>query len=187
MSTTLSEEQFPELFQRFHAALCDVAFQLVGTRAVAEELVQDLFFALWMQRDTLNIEQSMPAYLFGAVRNRAISAIRHQSTTDRTVESSAMGNSMEAPPGMSQCDVPMDEQFERAEQVRALRDAIESLPDRSQLAVKLRWEYQLSYAEVAHAMAISVKGVEKLLSIAMRRLRADLIPHITEHPGEMVK
>jgi RNA polymerase sigma factor (sigma-70 family) len=77
--------------------------------------------------------------------------------------------------GMSQAAAPADIGIERAESARALQRAIEALPARTRLALVLRWEHSLSHAAVADAMGISVKGVEKLVATAMRKLRGHLL------------
>jgi len=61
--------------------------------------------------------------------------------------------------------------LERQETLVALRSAIDALPPRARLAVVLRWRDHLTNADVADAMGITVKGVEKLLASAMDRLR----------------
>jgi RNA polymerase sigma-70 factor (ECF subfamily) len=53
----------------------------------------------------------------------------------------------------------------------AVRRAIDRLPPRARMAVQLRWEGELKYAEIAEVMGISVKGVENQLSRAMEALR----------------
>jgi RNA polymerase sigma factor (sigma-70 family) len=62
----------------------------------------------------------------------------------------------------------------------AVRRAIDQLPTRARLAVVLRWQHQMSHAEVAAAMGISNKGVEKLLSTAKAKLRVLLGVHADE-------
>jgi RNA polymerase sigma factor (sigma-70 family) len=72
---------------------------------------------------------------------------------------------------------PSDATLERQETLAALRTAIEALPARARLAVVLRWHHGMTNAEVADAMGISVKGVEKLLASAMERLRVSMRTH----------
>jgi len=55
-----------------------------------------------------------------------------------------------------------------------LEAAFDSLPERAATALRLRWRDELSHAEIAEAMGISVKGVEKLLSRGLRALRESL-------------
>src|SRR5690349_5387128 len=63
---------FEELFRAMHAPLCEIADSYVQSQAIAEEIVQDLFFAIWMKRDQLQNVESLQAYLFTAARNRSL-------------------------------------------------------------------------------------------------------------------
>src|SRR6478672_3127102 len=70
---------FEELFRAMHAPLCEVADSYVQSQAIAEEIVQDLFFAIWMKRDRLPNVDSFQAYLFTAARNRSLHHPRHRA------------------------------------------------------------------------------------------------------------
>jgi len=74
---------FEELFRAMHAPLCEVADSYVQSQAIAEEIVQDLFFAIWMKRDRLPNVDSIEAYLFTAARNRSLHHLRHRAMVRR--------------------------------------------------------------------------------------------------------
>jgi len=63
---------FEALFRLFYQDLYAQAFRIVGTKVVAEELVQDLFIHLWENRRKVAIPASPKAYLFTAIRNRSL-------------------------------------------------------------------------------------------------------------------
>ena len=71
-----------------------------------------------------------------------------------------------------------DAEVEASERSAALRAAIDRLPARQRCAVVLQLEHNMTHAEVAGAMGISIKGVEKLLATGKRRLRALLGAHV---------
>ena len=155
---------FEALFFRYHATLCEIVDAYVGSQAIAEELVQDLFHTLWRDRNRLAIRGSLRSYLCVAARNRALQHLRHGAVARRHAQVAATESEVEREPRA-------DEVLERQETLVALRVAIDALPPRARLAVVLRWRDHLTNADVAEAMGISVKGVEKLLASAMTRLR----------------
>jgi RNA polymerase sigma-70 factor (ECF subfamily) len=159
---------FEELFRAFHAPLCEVVDSYVRSQDVAEELVQDLFFALWVKRASLGIGDSVDAYLFASARNRALQHLRHQSVARRWAELARRDPSRNS--------TPAGESVERDETTRRLRAAIDSLPPRTRLALVLRLDHEMSDAEIATAMDISVKGVEKLIAKAKALLRGVMSP-----------
>ena len=150
-----------QLFRAHYAELREFAYRYVRSESVAEEIVQDVFLAVWTKRNDLVPRTTMRAYLFAAVRNRALHSTRHAAVARRFEESErAFGG-----------ESTRSDDVEDAEQVAALTQAITALPGRTRLAIELRWLRQMSHAEVAEAMDISIKGVEKLLANGMRLLR----------------
>jgi RNA polymerase sigma-70 factor (ECF subfamily) len=160
------EGAFEALFFRYHATLCEIVDAYVGSQAIAEEIVQDLFHTIWRDRARLAVRGSLRSYLCVAARNRALQQLRHGAVARRHAQAAAMEGEADldrAPRA--------DEVLERQEALIALRVAIDALPPRARLAVVLRWRDHLTNADVAEAMGITVKGVEKLLTSAMTRLR----------------
>jgi RNA polymerase sigma-70 factor (ECF subfamily) len=164
---------FEQLFRELHAPLCEVVDSYVRSQSVAEEIVQELFFVVWMKRERLR-EGSVRGYLFSSARNRALHHLRHQSVVRRWSQQSDIRPEVS---GLGQGPAGADEVTESDERRRAVRRAIDRLPARSRLAFLLRWEHKMSNEEVAGAMDISIKGVEKLVTIARRHLRAALGAH----------
>lgn len=164
---------FEQLFRECHAPLCEVVDSYVRSQAIAEEIVQDLFFVLWMKRASWTVTESALGYLSAAARNRALHHLRRQAVAQRWADQVGDDASDAA---MSQPVARPDQAAEASEAAAALRRAIDQLPPRSRLAVVLRWDHGMSYDEVATMMGISVKGVEKLLTGARQKLRLLLGP-----------
>src|SRR5688572_1126344 len=77
------EAAFEALFRAFAPGLCALATRYVQSRAVAEELVQDLFFDLWARRAQVAIEGTLAAYLATAIRNRAMNHVKREQLASR--------------------------------------------------------------------------------------------------------
>ncbi|MEJ7811523.1 MAG: RNA polymerase sigma-70 factor [Gemmatimonadaceae bacterium] len=168
---TLDDAAFEALFRAHYAPLCEFVYGYVGVREAAEELVQDVFFGVWTRRERWEPSDSARAYLYGAARNRALNHLRNARATRHRDE---RAGAEEAAPAMGAPAPDAAARIEREETAAAVRRAIAALPERARLAVTLRWEHGLRYAEVAEVMGISTKGVERLLTRAMTALRAGL-------------
>ena len=72
---------FEALFRAHYAPLCDYVYGYVRSRAVAQELVQDLFLRLWELAPTTAATLGA-SYLYTAARNRALGhgLCRHTGT-----------------------------------------------------------------------------------------------------------
>jgi RNA polymerase sigma-70 factor (ECF subfamily) len=157
---------FERLFRTHYEALCRFAVRYVGDGATAEELVQDLFTQLWVDRDRWPEPQNVRAYLFTAVRNRALNVGQR-----RQVEADwVAAETITASHATDADDEPS--RFESDESRNSLQRAIEELPERCRLVMHLRWRDQMSHADIARIMGISVKGVEAQLARGLRSLRA---------------
>ena len=164
---------FEELFRALHAPLCEVVDSYVRSQAIAEEIVQDLFLVVWIRRAELSAK-SIRSYLFGAARNRALHHLRHRSVVRRW---SLRAEHHPDVAGIALAGPLPDRMSEERERRIALRRAIDALPPRTRLALVLQWEHRMSHDEIGIAMGISIKGVEKLLATAKRKLRDSLSIH----------
>ena len=66
----LSEEKFAEIYQAFWKKLYSVAYSHLRDKALAQELVQDVFVKLWLNRDNIKPVENAEAYLLTAIRNK---------------------------------------------------------------------------------------------------------------------
>lgn len=159
---------FEELFRAMHAPLRELAYSYVQSRAIAEEIIQDLFFAIWMKRDRLPNVDSFQAYLFTAARHRSLHHLRHRAMVRRWTSWAGATSDVA---GVAEPPQPADEALEADERRARIRSAIDQLPPRARLALVLQRDHEMTQAEIAEAMDISLKGVEKLLATARQKLR----------------
>ena len=158
---------FEQLFRAHYESLCRFAHRYLLDAAQAEDLVQDLFAHLWADRARLELHGSARAYLFASVRNRALN-VRKRQLVERDWERD------EALPDVRQlhrAPVAPDHALDLRERDAHLRSAIESLPERCRMVMRLRWQEQMSHAEIAVIMGITRKGVESQLARGLQALR----------------
>ena len=78
--------QFESLFRSSYVSLVRYAKTLIKDHDTAEEIVQDLFFRIWQDKEKLNIESSLNGYLFRSVHNRCLHHIEHNRIVERHAE-----------------------------------------------------------------------------------------------------
>lgn len=161
-------EAFETVFRAFHPVLTGWLARRLESRAAAEDLVQDLFLALWRGRETLEVRQSLPHYLYVAARNRALNHLKREQVREQWSLSQSRGEPPTSPDGAS--DLAL------AELAAALHEAIERLPPRSRTVFLMSRREGKTYAEIAAALQISVKTVDAQMGRALRRIRA----HVSE-------
>jgi RNA polymerase sigma-70 factor (ECF subfamily) len=163
------QDELEALFHAHYPALCAFARRFTVSPSSAEDVVQSCFVDLWSQRTRLRVHTSLRAYLYAAVRNRALDLAKHDRVEARWAERSRGMLDVEADER-----VGAQQRLEREESSDALRRAIARLPERARLVVTLRWLHGLRPPEIAEALGISLKGVENQITRALRALRAQL-------------
>jgi RNA polymerase sigma-70 factor, ECF subfamily len=162
------EPAFEQLFRRYAESLYDCAYGYVESRDAAQEIVQQLFATLWERRQQWDVPGTVVTYLFRAVRNASLNALRdrRRNLAFRARLSSA---ALDAPPPAG-----VDQEVEAAELAIAVARVVSRLPERCREVFRLNRYHQLSYAEVAQVMNVSVKTVEIHMARALRELRTRL-------------
>lgn len=155
---------FARLVGRHQARLIALAARIVGSRAVAEEIAQEVFTRAWIQAPRWQPEavrhSTFAAWLARVATNLAIDQTRR-------VQPLPMDAALEPVDGAPQ----PDQCLVADEDLRRLDAALAALPPRQRAAVALTYDQGLSNAEGAKAMAISVGAFELLLVRARRALR----------------
>ncbi|MEP6619357.1 MAG: RNA polymerase sigma-70 factor [bacterium] len=159
---------FEVLFRSYAAPLCVFARGYVHTPDVAEELVQDLFCWLWDHRSENAVPASVKAYLFAALRNRAINHLRRERLSLDFKASTAKQGSVTPLHRDADADLMAEDLS------AALAVAIRTLPTRCREVFSLVRDDHLTYVEVADVLGISPKTVEIHMSRALASLREQL-------------
>jgi len=161
------ESAFSTLFRIHTPTMYRVATFLLGSSDAASDVVQGVMQRVWRQRETLAIRGSIGGYLRAATLNAARNALRSESRSRMWVQRAATTL-------VSETRHP-DEDSDDDALANAIARAITALPDRTREIFLLWWGGELSYAEIAETMGITVKGVERARARALDHLRAALV------------
>jgi RNA polymerase sigma-70 factor (ECF subfamily) len=173
------EAAFESLYLAHHDELWRFAYTYVRSRDVAEELVQDVFLAIWGTRATWEVHTRVRAWMYASVRHLALNHLRHERVVTRSIYAGRHSASeTEQAMGASQLHEttmgapPMDQQLslEAKEIDEAVVHAIAELPERRRIAMTLRWKHDMSSLEIARVLGTTPEAVRTLLT----RARADL-------------
>jgi RNA polymerase sigma-70 factor (ECF subfamily) len=156
------ERAFDIVFRDNYAHLVRMAESVLRQRAMSEEVAQEVMLELWRRREVLQVEQSFRAYLLRSTRNRALNHVRHQRVVEREAAIAAI-DPRSAPSA--------EDEMLGTELEEAVRAAIDGLPERTREIFQLSRYQGLKYAEIAVALDISVKTVEKRMGQALAELR----------------
>lgn len=161
------KERFELLFRSYFGELCGFSTKYVGDLESAKDVVHDVFLALWNKFDTLPEDTNFKSYLFTAVRNKCLNAIRDSKsqTSLDDLETLVSGNE--------------ESGLETAELAETIEAALKLLPEKCREVFVLSRVEGLKYAAIADQMKISVKTVEGQMSKALRVLRHELAEYLS--------
>jgi RNA polymerase sigma factor (sigma-70 family) len=160
---------FRDLYLAYAPPLVGYASAVVHDNAAAEDLVHDVFTAIWNARREWRPAGSVAAYLYRAARNRALdyrdrSAVRHRVSIDAVDDD------------LLELTEPMDVTYE-AESAgetlsAAVTRAIAALPERRRLALTLRVVHGMEYDDVARVLNVSPTAARILVTRAREALQS---------------
>ncbi len=167
-STTQSEIKVTlrTLFDTEEIPLLRYAFSLIGRRAVAEEIVQEVF--LQLHKNWADVEAPR-AWLFRSVRNRAYNHLRDN-------QREILHCDRRETPSSSAADEKPDDTLLRIEAIAALRQMVEELAETDQQLVKLKYFENLKYREISLRTGLSVGNVGYRLHHILKELANKLRP-----------
>lgn len=156
---------FEEIYRRYWRILYSITYRRVQSREVSEEIVQDIFTSLWINRNTVVI-QSLPAYLSSAAKYKVINHLAREMSRQAYTQTQQRGVMVH-----NNCT---EESVLLSDLNGALEREIEKLPKKRRQIVRLHKNEDLSLKQVASQLGISEKTVENQYGKALKVLKLNL-------------
>lgn len=161
---------FELLYKKYFPPLAQFLYRYVHSTHIAEDLVHNVFYSLWNNRDKLHDVDSLRPYLYRACRNQAYKYLRKEHETLTPLEiMNSYDNSHDHSP---------DEFLEISELERAVVKAVSDMPERRRQIYLMHRENGLTYREIAEVLDLSVKTVETQIGRSLKYLRDKLAPFL---------
>lgn len=166
------EVAFKSLFDWYHGKLYQLARYYTRSNEVAEEVVSDVFIKVWKNRHKLSQLENLESYLFIATKNQSLSFLRsnEKALMFQSINHSDLNIKINMPDSESN--------LINQELLAQLEESVRRLPEKSALVYHMVKDDNMSYKEVAEALNVSVKTVEKHMGIALKRIRLDITKYL---------
>lgn len=159
------------LYERYSRQAFALAYRVVSSREVAEEVTQDAFLSVWKQATTYNVAVGrVRPWLLSIVHHRAIDRLR------RTRDRQPAAQLDEAWMKPSTADVFSD--VYRGVQQDAIRGALAQLPGEQRRAVELAYFNGNTFNEIAAMSDVPVGTVKSRVRLALAKLQRLLDPDL---------
>src|SRR5215470_19657515 len=151
------------LFDRHHRVLFDFFARMTGSRALAEDLVQDVFFRILKYRATFREDSRFKAWMFHIARNARVDYYRkhHPETVLPEDDTAGFQSSMPAP----------GRALEHEEQITLLECAMFKLPAEKREVLVLSRYQEMKYEQIAEVMGCEVGAIKVRVHRALKELR----------------
>jgi RNA polymerase sigma-70 factor (family 1) len=164
------EMAFNQLYKQNVVKLFQFAYSFVKEKEIAEEIVNDVFLKVWLDRAKLDTIRNLAVYLYVAVKNASLNYLNRISSK-RTSFLISYEQSFEL-----FVVQPNPEQLLIGKEMKvSLEQAVNQLPPRCRVIFKMIREDNLSANEVAQILEISHKTVFAQLSIAIKKIEEEVI------------
>jgi RNA polymerase sigma-70 factor (ECF subfamily) len=157
------EEGIDLLFRHYYKDLVLKINQLLADMHASEDLAQEIFLEIWNKRQSIDIVQSIRAYIMRAGTNRAINYLKAKKLSFSEIDLDRDDQEMDAQ--------DEDELAQKEIYFENLRDSIASLPEKCRVVFSLSRYDKMTYSEIAAQLNISIKTVENHISKALRILK----------------
>ena len=152
---------FNRLFERYKNRLLNLAYRFVRNRQAAEDIAQEVLIKVYEKKVRFDPKAKFSTWVFRVTANASVDWIRKRRFTGDTQKEEAPAPSPSSTPG----DRELHGLLERA---------IEELPEKLRLPIRLFQFEDKSYGEIALILQISVKAVERRLYHAKQILKGKL-------------
>ncbi|MBC9796553.1 RNA polymerase sigma-70 factor [Sinomicrobium sp. FJxs] len=163
------EAAFRKLFDLYRHDIYAYGKSILKHDEYAEEIVQDVFLKIWLNREKLDPELSFRSYIFAITRNLAINFL-HKAANDARLREEVFYKSQES-------YNPAENNIDAAYYDRIKQQAIDILSPRRRQIFELSRNRGMSYEEISKELGISVSTVKNQMSAALETIRNFLFAH----------
>ena len=160
----LNKTEFKQLFDKYFDTIRSFIFYRCGDTDAASDMAQDVFMKVWEKREQLD-SFNIKSLLYKIANDMVISNYRKSSTRMDYENSMTIQNDSPLSP---------EEELNFEELTSTYAKALEKMPETQRVVFLMSRNDELKYHEIADRLQLSVKSVEKKMTLALKYLRQAL-------------
>lgn len=157
-----NSKSFDLLFECYYNSLCNYVASIIKNNEIAEDIIQDLFATIWINRKNNSIN-TLKSYLYRSAYNASLDYLKHSKIENHFQNEKA-----------NQLMVSYEDSVELYEVIELLEESIEQLPEQCKLIFKLSRFENLKYREIAQKLDITENTVDTQIRRALKNLKVKL-------------
>lgn len=160
---------FEDLFHLYYCPLIAFADKYTNDKQASEDIVQDVFMALWIKRGAINFSDPIKPYLYKATYNKSISYI-HSQQSNHSMDEQDIKLLLQ----QKITSYEVQDSLLLKEVADEIAICVDKLPAQCRKVFLLSRGQGLKNKEIAKQLDISEKTVEGHISKALSELRSHL-------------
>lgn len=161
-----SKQAYSLLFNKYYKDLVLFGGNFLQNKDMCEDIVQNVFFKLWRDRESIVIETSLKSFLLRSVQNSCLDELRHKGVV-REHESYSMTYSVSD-------HIDTENYVLFSDLHNHLNEALSKLPESCREAFEMNRLEGLKYREIAEKLNVSERTIEVRIGKALSLLRSHL-------------
>ncbi|PTX62260.1 RNA polymerase sigma-70 factor (ECF subfamily) [Kordia periserrulae] len=158
---TGSQETYKLVYFNHHEWLCNYIYKLSHDYYLSEDIVQEVFLRIWLNRESLHIKSSIKSYLFRSCHNEYLQYLRKQKVKTDFLEKLRVETIFE---------MYDNEDFQK-EYANKLESVLKLLPPKcKEVFIQAKLDKK-KYKDIAEDLNISVKTVEGHMTKALKIIK----------------
>jgi RNA polymerase sigma-70 factor (ECF subfamily) len=157
------------LYDRYNRLLYSIALRITGDRSVAEEVIQDVFKAVWQSAGGFHPEGDVKSWLVSIARHRAIDTTRARNV--HAQNDAVTLDDVRSTSTASETEPQLISLFDREQ----IRQALSDLPSEQRNVIELAYYAGYSCAQIATRTGVPLETVKTRLRIGVSTLRSLLL------------
>lgn len=166
------QDFFKNIFLEYYHQLCTYTLRYIKDPDLAEDIVQDVFVALWSKREEIDFNLPIKPLLYRYTHNKAIDYLKNSSYNNERLNDH-MYKELDDYVVNLIINQP-DEILNYNDLNKKILNCIDKLPDQCKTVYRLSRFTNLKNREIAEKLSISIKTVEKHISKALSEIRRQL-------------
>jgi len=169
------ETAFRELYNRYFTRLSAYVFKFCKSATITEDVLQEVFMKLWVNRSVCNQIESAEAYILSIAKNTTIDWLRKLSRQTTLVVDLATQ--------VAECGNEAENKFSLESLEILIADALSQLSSQKQQVFQLSKIVGFSHDEIADELHLSKSTVKNHLSETLKHIRKHIQPGV---PSEVL-
>jgi RNA polymerase sigma-70 factor (ECF subfamily) len=167
------ERAIEALYSRYSGPLYSLAYQVTGADRYAQEVVQEVFVAVWKDAGRYDPSRgALSSWLFALARHKAIDLVRKEANVRK--------HTADVDLEFREADDDVDQEAWLRVRRDTVRAAITQLPEAQRTALELAFFGGLTHVEVAEKLGIPLGTAKTRIRTGLLKLRDILGPSVSE-------